>query len=239
MKSGCRSCALAAASSSALGISRRKITHTSTSIWAMPVRSSAPIALRYSVSIRAWAHTKLIRQIVLTVTWTELKSSNAASLVMLPAANQRHALSSRSLGAVHDGHERSEFGRMQASRRRSMPMPRRPSRSSALPARRSRTHLRSTASSFALPTLAASRAARPASPFKPNSARRSRLSDRLLLPLRVRLRRLGGRIVESLNRAGSRPSLDYFLAGTCCCAGVVLVIASRCHRYTCRILRRR
>jgi hypothetical protein len=31
MKSGCRSCALAAASSSALGINRRKITHTSTS----------------------------------------------------------------------------------------------------------------------------------------------------------------------------------------------------------------
>ena len=107
MKSGCRSCALAAASSSALGINRRKITHTSTSIWAMPVRSSAPIALRYSVSIRAWVHTKLIRQIVLTVTWTELKSSNAASLVMLPAANQRQAPSSRSLGAVHDGHERS------------------------------------------------------------------------------------------------------------------------------------
>src|SRR5206468_9610380 len=79
MKSGSRSCALAAASSSALGISRRKITHTSTSIWAMPVRSAAPIALRYSVSIRAWAHTKLIRQIVLTVTWTELKSSNAFS----------------------------------------------------------------------------------------------------------------------------------------------------------------
>jgi hypothetical protein len=51
----------------------------------MPVRSAAPIALRYSVSIRAWAHTKLIRQIVLTVTWTKLKSSNAASLVMLPA----------------------------------------------------------------------------------------------------------------------------------------------------------
>jgi hypothetical protein len=100
MKSGCRSCALAAASSSALGINRRKITHTSTSIWAMPVRSAAPIALRYSVSIRAWAHTKLIRQIVLTVTWTELKSSNAASLVMLPAANQRQAPSSRSLGAV-------------------------------------------------------------------------------------------------------------------------------------------
>ena len=85
MKSGCRSCALAAASSSALGISRRKITHTFTSIWAMPVRSSAPIALRYSVSIRAWAHTKPIRQIVLTVTWTELKSSNAASFV-IPAA---------------------------------------------------------------------------------------------------------------------------------------------------------
>jgi len=76
MKSGYRSCGLAAASSSALGISRRKITHTSTSIWAMPVRSSAPIALRYSFSIRAWVHTKLIRQIVLTVTWTELKSSN-------------------------------------------------------------------------------------------------------------------------------------------------------------------
>ncbi len=30
---------------------------------------------------------KLIRQIVLTVTWTELKRSNAASLVMLAAAN--------------------------------------------------------------------------------------------------------------------------------------------------------
>jgi len=30
---------------------------------------------------------KLIRQIVLMVTWTELKSSNAASLVMLAAAN--------------------------------------------------------------------------------------------------------------------------------------------------------
>jgi hypothetical protein len=117
MKSGCRSCVLAAASSSALGINRRKITHTSTSIWAMPVRSSAPNALRYSISIRAWAHRKRIRQIVPTVTWTELKSSNAASLVMLPAANQCQAPSSRSLGTVHDGHERSEFGRMQASRR--------------------------------------------------------------------------------------------------------------------------
>jgi uncharacterized Zn-finger protein len=30
--------------------------------------SSAPIALRYSVSIRAWAYMRLIRQIVLTVT---------------------------------------------------------------------------------------------------------------------------------------------------------------------------
>jgi hypothetical protein len=67
---------LAAASLSALELSRRKITHTSTSICAMPVRSSAPIALRYSVSIRGWAHMKLIPQIVPTVTWTELKSSN-------------------------------------------------------------------------------------------------------------------------------------------------------------------
>src|SRR5712671_4123721 len=114
MKSGCRSCALAAASSSALGINHRKITHTSTSRWAMPVRSSAPIALRYSASIRAWAHTKLIRQIVLTV-MTELNC--AASFVMPAAANQRQAPSFRSFGAVHDGHERSEFGRMQASRR--------------------------------------------------------------------------------------------------------------------------
>ena len=95
MKSGCRSCALAAASSSALGINRRKITHTSTSRWAMPVRSSAPIALRYSASIRAWAHTKLIRQIVLTVTGTELNCSSAASFVMPAAANQRQAPSSR------------------------------------------------------------------------------------------------------------------------------------------------
>src|ERR1700680_2642320 len=71
MKSGCRSCALAAASSSALGIGRRKITLISTSIWAIPARSSAPIALRYSVSIRAWPHTKPIRQIVLTLTWSE------------------------------------------------------------------------------------------------------------------------------------------------------------------------
>jgi hypothetical protein len=35
---------------------------------------------------------------VLTVIWTELKSSNAASLVTLPAANQRQAPSPRSLG---------------------------------------------------------------------------------------------------------------------------------------------
>src|SRR3984893_15035805 len=92
MKSGCRSCALAAASSSALGINHRKITHTSTSRSAMPVRSSVPIALRYSASIRAWAHTKLIRQIVLTVKWTELKSSHAASFVMPAAANPRRAV---------------------------------------------------------------------------------------------------------------------------------------------------
>ena len=39
------------------------------------------------------------------------------ALSSLPAANQRQALSCRSLGAVHHGHERSEFGRMQASRR--------------------------------------------------------------------------------------------------------------------------
>ncbi len=99
MKSGCRSCALAAASSSALGINRRKIIHTSTSIWAMPVTSSAPIALRYSTSIRAWAQTKLIRQIVLTLTWTELERSNAACFVKpaLPAMHRRPAV----FGAIH------------------------------------------------------------------------------------------------------------------------------------------
>ena len=48
----------------------------STSIWAMPARSFAPIARRYSVSIRAWAHMKLIRQIVLTLTWTELLATS-------------------------------------------------------------------------------------------------------------------------------------------------------------------
>src|SRR3954464_1569091 len=47
-------------------------------------RSAAPIALRYSVSIRAWVHTKLIRQIVLTVTWTELPSCSASGR---PSAN--------------------------------------------------------------------------------------------------------------------------------------------------------
>jgi hypothetical protein len=77
MKLECRSSALAAASSSALGLFRRKITHTSTSIWAMRVASSAPIAPRYSISIRVWAHMKLIRQIVLTVTWTELKKQQS------------------------------------------------------------------------------------------------------------------------------------------------------------------
>src|ERR1700682_4714289 len=101
MKSGCRSCALAAASSSALEINHRKITHTSTSRSAMPVRSSAPIALRYSASIRAWAHANLIRRIVLTVTGTELKSSNAASFVMPAAANDAELLSDRtSLGQL-------------------------------------------------------------------------------------------------------------------------------------------
>ena len=37
-----------------------------------------PYALRYSVSIRPWAHAKLIQQNVLTVTSTESKSSNRA-----------------------------------------------------------------------------------------------------------------------------------------------------------------
>ena len=43
----------------------------STSLWAIPARSSAPIARRCSVTIRAWANTKLIQQIVLTATWTD------------------------------------------------------------------------------------------------------------------------------------------------------------------------
>jgi hypothetical protein len=85
-KSGCQWSALVATSSSASGIGRRKITHTSTSISAKPAKLSAPIALRYSVSIRPWVHAKLIRWIVLTLARTELKSSNAASFVMLPVA---------------------------------------------------------------------------------------------------------------------------------------------------------
>jgi hypothetical protein len=92
MNSACRSCALAAASSSALGLSRRKITLISTSIWAIPARSSAPTALRYSVSIRAWERTKLIRQIALMVTWTESKSANAllVSCWPQPTSARRH-----------------------------------------------------------------------------------------------------------------------------------------------------
>jgi uncharacterized Zn-finger protein len=43
----------------------------------MRVASSAPIAPRYSISIRVWAHMKLIRQIVLTVTWAELKKQQS------------------------------------------------------------------------------------------------------------------------------------------------------------------
>jgi hypothetical protein len=54
---------------------------------------------------------------VLTVTRTELNCSSAASFVMPAAANQRQAPSSRRPGAVQDGHERSEFGRMRALRR--------------------------------------------------------------------------------------------------------------------------
>src|SRR5271165_1787085 len=64
----------------------------------MPVTSSAPIALRYSVSIRPWAHAKLIQQNVLTVTSTESKSSNTASLVVLPAAGHRQTPLPRTVG---------------------------------------------------------------------------------------------------------------------------------------------
>ena len=64
----------------------------------MPVTSSAPIALRYSVSIRPSAHAKLIQQNVLTVTSTESKSSNTASLVVLPAADHRQTPLSRTVG---------------------------------------------------------------------------------------------------------------------------------------------
>ena len=56
-----------------IGAMPPQITHSFTSIWAMPVTSSAPIALRCSISIAVWAPMKLIRQIVLTVTWTEPK----------------------------------------------------------------------------------------------------------------------------------------------------------------------
>src|SRR5271165_601453 len=66
----------------------------------MPGRSSAPIVLRFSVSIRPWAQAKLIQQNVLTVTSIESKSSNAASLVKLPAANHRQTPLSRSVGDV-------------------------------------------------------------------------------------------------------------------------------------------
>src|SRR5260370_31753410 len=45
----------------------------------MPVRSPAPIALRYSVSIRAWAHTKLIRQTVRTVEKQQRRFSRHAA----------------------------------------------------------------------------------------------------------------------------------------------------------------
>jgi hypothetical protein len=90
MKSGCRSCALAVASSSALGINHRKTTHTSTSRSAMPVRSFAPTVLRYSASIRAWAQTKPIRRIVLTVSLFSKRRSSfwaaVRSLLPLPVA---------------------------------------------------------------------------------------------------------------------------------------------------------
>jgi hypothetical protein len=85
-----------------------------TLIAADPVRSSAPIALRYSASIRAWARRKLIRRSVPTVIRTEFQRSDAACFVMPAAANRRQAPSSRSFGPAHDGHERSEFD-MQAS----------------------------------------------------------------------------------------------------------------------------
>jgi hypothetical protein len=64
----------------------------------MPVRSSAHTALRYSVSVRAWVHTKLIRQIVLTVIWTELKRRAAAPLLSL-CCPQPGAIAPQSRGA--------------------------------------------------------------------------------------------------------------------------------------------
>ena len=45
------------------------------------------------------------------------RAGNAASFIMLAVASGRQVPSSCSLGAVLDHHERSEFGRMQASRR--------------------------------------------------------------------------------------------------------------------------
>jgi hypothetical protein len=71
MKSGFRSCTSAAASSSVSAINRHKITHTFTSTWAMPMKLSALIVLRYSVSIRAWVQMKPIHQIVPTKRRTE------------------------------------------------------------------------------------------------------------------------------------------------------------------------
>ncbi len=113
-KSGCQWSALVATSSSASGISRRKITHTSTSIWAMPAKLSAPIALRYSVSIRPWVHTKLIRQIVLTLARTESKSGRGGDL-----------RARGGLGGRGDQIERKNIGQQQisSSTRAWMPSP--------------------------------------------------------------------------------------------------------------------
>jgi hypothetical protein len=87
--------ALAAVSSSALRVSRRKITHKSTSIWAMPTRSFARIARRYFASIRAWAHMKLIRQIVLTLTWTESFATSDSNSVRMQASGRQAGCSNR------------------------------------------------------------------------------------------------------------------------------------------------
>jgi hypothetical protein len=72
-------------SSSALGISRRKIIRTSTSIWVRLARSFARIARRYSVSIRVWVHMKLLRRIVLTVTWRTAELP-ATKLLLRPSS---------------------------------------------------------------------------------------------------------------------------------------------------------
>ena len=85
---GCREC-------KCIGDSRRKITHTSTSIWAMPARSFARIARRYSVSIRAWANMMLIRQIVLTLTWTELFATGDSNSVRIQASGRQAGCSNR------------------------------------------------------------------------------------------------------------------------------------------------